>query len=81
LGGALFESRALEDGKILTRAFSQYRVPRFSDAPQIDVVLLDARPPSAARRGADRRHRPGDRSAIFDATGVRLRRSPWHRTD
>ncbi len=41
LGGALFERVDFKDGKVLTSSFSRYRVPRFSDIPPIDVVLLN----------------------------------------
>jgi isoquinoline 1-oxidoreductase len=41
LGGALFEAIRFADGKILNAAFSRYRVPRFSDVPVLETVLLD----------------------------------------
>src|SRR5437016_13978708 len=41
LGGALFEAIRFNGGKILNPRFSRYRVPRFSDAPEIEIVLLD----------------------------------------
>ena len=39
-----------ENGTILNPRFSKYRVPRFSDMPEIDVVLLDRKdlPPAGA---------------------------------
>ena len=41
IGGALFEAIQFKDGRILNPHFSQYRVPRFSDTPEIDVVMLE----------------------------------------
>lgn len=41
IGGALFEAIEFEDGRILNGCFSRYRVPRFSDIPVTEVVLVD----------------------------------------
>src|ERR1700756_833923 len=41
LGGALFEAIEFENGKILNGRMSEYRVPRFSDVPALETVLLD----------------------------------------
>src|SRR5207244_4880774 len=41
LGGALFEAIAFENGKITNPRFARYRVPRFSDVPVLETVLLD----------------------------------------
>ena len=41
LGGALFEAIEFDNGKILNGRMSQYRVPRFSDVPVLETVLLD----------------------------------------
>ncbi|MDO8632756.1 MAG: molybdopterin-dependent oxidoreductase, partial [Phycisphaerales bacterium] len=41
LGGALFEEMRFKEGKVLNARFSQYRVPRFKDVPEIETVLLD----------------------------------------
>ena len=38
IGGALFEAIRFENGKILNPHFAQYRLPRFTDVPAIDVV-------------------------------------------
>jgi isoquinoline 1-oxidoreductase len=43
LGGALFEAVHFDAGTIQNASFAQYRVPRFSDVPPIDVLLLDRR--------------------------------------
>lgn len=78
LGGALFEVIHFEDGKILNPRFSKYRVPRFSDAPQIEVVLLDRKdlPSAGAGETPIVGIAPAIGNAIFAATGVRLRSLP-----
>ncbi len=78
LGGALFEAIRFEHGRILNARFSQYRVPRFSDAPQIEIVLLDRKdlPSAGAGEAPIVGIAPAVGNAIFDATGVRLRSLP-----
>jgi isoquinoline 1-oxidoreductase len=78
IGGALFEHIQFADGKILNPLFSSYRVPRFSDLPKIDVVLIDRkdRPPAGAGETPMTGLAPAVGNAIFDATGVRLRSMP-----
>ena len=78
IGGALFESIEFADGKILNPRLSQYRVPRFSDVPQIEVVLLDRKdiPSAGAGETPIVGVAPAVGNAIFDATGVRLRSLP-----
>ena len=78
LGGALFEAIEFDDGKILNPRFSQYRVPRFRDAPEIEVVLLDRKdlPSAGAGETPIIAIAPAVGNAIFDATGVRLRSMP-----
>ena len=41
LGGALFEALEFRKAQITNGTMAQYRVPRFSDVPPIEVVLLD----------------------------------------
>jgi isoquinoline 1-oxidoreductase len=78
LGGALFEAIQFENGKILNRRLSQYRVPRFSDLPAIETVLLDRKdlPSAGAGECPMIGLAPAIANAIFDATGVRLRSLP-----
>jgi nicotinate dehydrogenase subunit B len=78
IGGALFEAIQFENGKILNARFSKYRVPRFSDVPTIDVVLLDRKdiPSAGAGETPIVGIAPAIGNAIFDATGVRLRSMP-----
>ena len=78
LGGALFESIQFENGKILNPHFAQYRVPRFSDMPKIEVVLIDRKDIASAGAGETPivGLAPAVANAIFNATGVRLRSLP-----
>jgi len=78
LGGALFEAVEFADGRVLNAAFSRYRVPRFSDVPPIEVVLLDRvdLPSAGAGETPIVCVAPALGNAIFDATGVRLRALP-----
>jgi isoquinoline 1-oxidoreductase len=78
IGGALFEAVQFENGKILNAHFSKYRVPRFSDVPTIEVVLLDRKdiPSAGAGETPIVGIAPAIGNAIFDATGVRLRSMP-----
>ncbi len=78
LGGALFEAVRFDRGVVLNPRLSQYRVPRFSDLPRIEVELVDApdRPSSGAGETPMIAVAPALANAIFDASGVRLRSLP-----
>ena len=78
LGGALFEEILFENGKILNPRFSNYAVPRFSDLPPIEVVLVDRKdiPSSGAGETPIVGIAPAIGNAIFDATSIRLRSLP-----
>jgi isoquinoline 1-oxidoreductase len=75
---ALFEAIRFENGKILNPRFSRYPVPRFGDVPQIDVVLRDRKDLPAAGGGETLivAIAPAIATAIFNATGNRLRSMP-----
>ena len=78
IGGALFEGIEFENGKILNNKLSRYRVPRFSDTPVVEVVLLDRKDLDSAGAGETPivGLAPAVGNAIFDATRVRLRSLP-----
>jgi isoquinoline 1-oxidoreductase len=78
LGGALFEAIQFENGKIRNASFSKYRVPRFSDVPILETVLLDRKDMSSAGAGETPivAIAPAVGNAIFQATGKRLRYMP-----
>jgi isoquinoline 1-oxidoreductase len=78
LGGALFEAVEFDGGRILNASFQKYRVPRFSDTPAIQTVLVDR--PDLPSAGAGETPivgiAPAVGNAIAAATGVRLRSLP-----
>ncbi len=78
LGGALFEAVQFENGRIVNPRFSKYRVPRFSDVPPIETVMLDRRdlPPVGAGEAPIVGIAPAIGNAIFNAAKVRLRSLP-----
>jgi len=78
LGGALFEAVQFADGKILNAGLSAYRVPRFSDVPKIEVILLDRKdlPSTGAGEAAIIGVAPAIRNAILDAVGKALNTLP-----
>ena len=78
MGGALFEAIEFENGRVLNGRFSSYRVPRFSDVPTIETVLLDRTdiPSAGAGECPMVGLAPAIGNAIFDATGVRIRSLP-----
>ena len=78
IGGAMFEHIDFAEGKILTDRLSKYRVPRFSDMPKIESVLLDRKdlPSAGAGETPIVGIAPAIGNAIFDATGKRKRSLP-----
>jgi isoquinoline 1-oxidoreductase len=78
LGGALFEAIQFENGRILNGRMSEYRVPRFSDVPVLETVLIDRKDQPSVGAGECPMVglAPAIGNAIFDATGVRLRGLP-----
>ena len=78
IGGALFEAIHFENGKILNNHFMDYRLPRFTDMPQIDVVLVDRKDQPSAGAGETpiMGVAPAAGNAIFAATGIRLTSLP-----
>ena len=78
IGGALFEAIEFDNGCILNGRFSRYRLPRFSDVPSIEVVLVDRKDQTSAGAGETPMVglAPAVGNAIFDASGARLRSLP-----
>ena len=78
LGGALFEPILFGDGRLQNARFTEYRVPRFKDAPQIEMVLMDRKdlPTAGAGEIGLIGVAPAVGNAIFAATGVRVKNMP-----
>jgi isoquinoline 1-oxidoreductase len=74
----LFEAIQFKDGRILNPHFAQYRVPRFDDMPEIDVVLIDRKdlPSAGAGETGIVGLAPALSNAIFAATRIRVRNMP-----
>ena len=78
IGGALTEAIGYEKGVITNPRFSHYRVPRFTDSPVQEVILLDRKdlPSAGAGETPIIGIAPAIGNAIFMATGTRLRSLP-----
>jgi isoquinoline 1-oxidoreductase len=78
LGGALFEEVEQANGRIQNPRLSQYRVPRFTDVPKIEVILIDRKdiPSAGAGETPIVGIAPAIANAIFSATGLRIRSMP-----
>lgn len=78
LGGALFEYIDFREGKVINPSFANYRVPRFNDIPETEIILIDR--PDLPSTGAGEAPiigiAPAIRNAIFDATGKKLNHLP-----
>ncbi len=78
LGGALFEEVSVDGGQIADPSLSGYRVPRFSDVPEIEVVLVHRPdiPPAGAGETPMVAVAPAVANAVFTTSGRRLRSLP-----
>jgi len=78
LGGALFEAIEFDEGRILNASLSEYRVPRFSDMPVLETVLLDRKdlPSVGAGETPIVAVAPAIANAVFQLTGKRFRSLP-----
>ena len=81
LGAALYEAIDFQGGRVLNAGFARYRVPRSTDAPEIDVALVgDADTPSTgAGEPGIVPVAPAIANAVFDLTGERIRELPIQR--
>lgn len=78
IGGALFEELKFDRQRILNGVFSGYRLPRFSDTPEIEVHLIDQRnlPSAGAGESPITAVAPAIAAAIYSAGGKRVREMP-----
>ena len=78
IGGALFEAVEFANGRILNPRLAKYRVPRFSDLPVMETVLVDRKdlPSAGAGETPIVGLAPAVGNAIFRATGTRIRSLP-----
>jgi isoquinoline 1-oxidoreductase subunit beta len=78
LGPALREEIRIENDTVANASFRQYRVPRFADAPTIEVHAMNRADvePAGAGETPIIGIAPAIGNAVFQATGVRLRGMP-----
>ena len=78
LGYALSEEVRFAGGDVLDRNFDTYRIPRFSEVPRIDAILVrnDQLAPQGGGEPAITTAGASLANAVFDATGARLLRLP-----
>jgi CO/xanthine dehydrogenase Mo-binding subunit len=78
LGYALTEELRFDGGRILTKNFDTYELPRFSDMPALDTVLVknDELSPQGGGEPALVPVGAAVANAVFDATGARLMEMP-----
>ncbi len=81
MGTALYEAVEFRQGRVLTTSFNRYRVPRTSDAPAIETVIVgdDTTPSTGAGEPAIVPIAAAIANAVFDRTGIRLRELPLQR--
>ena len=78
IGPALREGMEFTGGQITNATFRRYKVPRFADLPELDIILLDR--PDLASAGAGETPliavAPAIANAVRAATGQRIRQMP-----
>ena len=77
LGLALSESISMDQGIVEQTNFHNYRIPRNSDVPNIEIEIVHTQnPPSGAGQMATPLIAPAISNAVAAAAGVRLRHMP-----
>jgi nicotinate dehydrogenase subunit B len=78
VGGAMFERIDYLDTRIRNARLSRYRVPRFEDVPDVEVLLIDRReiPAAGAGEAPITVVAPAIAAAIHRATGIWVREMP-----
>ena len=78
IGGAMFEAIEFDNGRILNPHLAKYRVPRFSDTPVLEAVLVDRKdlPSAGAGETPIVGVAPAIGNAFFQATSMRMRSMP-----
>jgi len=79
LSRALHEEIMFRDSRVTTTDWAGYPILRFSEAPRVEVALIDHpdQPSYGAGEAACAPVAAALGNAVFDATGVRLRRVPF----
>ena len=79
LSRALHEEVQFDESRVTSVDWATYPILTFPEAPAVEVILIERRDQPLVGRGRslDRARRGGVGKAVFDATGVRLRRVPF----
>ena len=79
LSRTLFEEVTFDRSRVTSTGWSSYPILTFPDVPQLDIALIDRRHerPLGAGEAAAAPVAAAVGNAVFDATGVRLRRVPF----
>ncbi len=81
MGTALYEAIDFQDGRVLNAGFMRYRVPRITDAPEIETLIVgdDDTPSTGAGEPGIVPVAAAISNAVFDRTATRHRELPIHR--
>ena len=79
LSRTLFEEVTFDRARVTSTDWASYPILTFPDVPQLDIALIDRRHerPLGAGEAATAAVAAAVGNAVFDATGVRLRRVPF----
>lgn len=79
LGAAVIHETTFEDGKAVEKNFDRYKMPRFTDTPEIEVHIVDndEKAGGVGEPGLPP-FTPALTNAIFDLTGKRIRKLPFN---
>ncbi len=82
IGYALTEGLVTKEGRVLNNNFTDYRILRTCDVPEIDVIIVESNEPTGpfGAKGVGEATNAGTASAIanaiYDAVGVRVKELP-----
>src|SRR5581483_98736 len=76
---ALFEQVTFDEGRVTSVDWDYYPILRFTDVPEVQIVLIDhpEEPAWGAGEVASVTTAAAISNAVFDATGARLRHVPF----
>jgi nicotinate dehydrogenase subunit B len=79
IGRTLYEEVKFDRDHVTSRDWSTYPILTFTDLPELNIELIDRpdQPPRGAGEAATAPVAAALANAVFDATGVRLRRVPF----
>jgi len=82
IGYALTEGLVVRDGKVCNNSFTDYRILRACDIPEMDIIIVESNEPTGAfgAKGVGEATNAGTAAAvanaIYDAVGVRVKQLP-----